>query len=85
MLLTCILALCAKASNALFVKNGPPYFLIIADLIIFITDNTLLYYKPLVGDIAAKIVIPTERSDETLVRQCLQQLVTRSAGEVCAV
>ncbi len=30
-------------------------------------------------------VIPTERSDETLVRQCLQQLVTRSAGEVCAV
>ena len=31
------------ASNALFIKNGPPYFLIIADLIIFITDITLLY------------------------------------------
>ena len=30
-------------------------------------------------------VIPTERSDETLVRQYLQQLVARSAGEVCAV
>ena len=64
LLLTCILALCTKASNALFVKNGPLYFLIIADLIIFITDNTLLYYKPLVGDFVAKIVIPTERSDE---------------------
>ena len=31
------------------------------------------------------LVIPTEHSDETLVRQYLQQLVTRSAGEVCAV
>ena len=54
----------AKASNALFVKNRPPYFFIIADFIIFSTDNTLLYYKPLVGDYVAKIVIPTERSDE---------------------
>ena len=54
----------AKVSNALFVKNRPPYFFIIADFIIFSTDNTLLYYKPLVGDIVAKIVIPTERSDE---------------------
>ena len=59
------------ASNALFIKNRPPYFFIITDFIIFITDNTLLYCKPLVGDFAAKIVIPTERSDETLVRQCL--------------
>ena len=66
-------------------KKEPQYFFIITYFIIFITDNTLLYYKPLVGDIVAKIVIPTERSDETLVRQCLQQLVTRSAGEVCAV
>ena len=31
------------ASNALFVKNRPPYFFIIADLIIFITNITLLY------------------------------------------
>ena len=61
----------AKASNALFIKNIPPYFFIITDFTIFITDNTLLYCKPLVGDFAAKIVIPTERSDETLVRQCL--------------
>ena len=52
------------ASNALFIKNRPPYFLIIADFTIFITDNTLLYYKPLVGDYVAKIVIPTEPSDE---------------------
>ena len=54
----------AKASNALFVKNRPQYFFIIKEFIIFITDNTLLYYKPLVGDYVAKIVIPTERSDE---------------------
>ena len=52
------------ASNALFIKNRPRYFFIITDFIIFITDNTLLYYKPLVGDYVAKIVIPTERSDE---------------------
>ena len=32
-----------KSSNALFVKNRPPYFFIIAVLIIFITDITLLY------------------------------------------
>ena len=31
------------ASNALFIKNRPPYFFIITDFIIFITDNTLLY------------------------------------------
>ena len=49
------------ASNALFIKNGPPYFLIIADLIIFITDITLLYCECFIN---ANIVIPTERSDE---------------------
>ena len=42
------------ASNALFIKNGPPYFLIIADLIIFITDITLLYCECFIN---ANIVI----------------------------
>ena len=31
------------ASNALFIKNRPPYFFIITDFTIFIKNNTLLY------------------------------------------
>ena len=44
------------------------------DFIIFITDNTLLYYKPLVGDIVAKIVIPTERSDEGSLKLNMKEI-----------
>ena len=41
-------------SNALFIKNEPPYFFIITDLIIFITDITLLYCECFIN---ANIVI----------------------------